>query len=529
MTVAGLTLFVSGCTVGPSSRPDLAVFGQIGTAPSTTTGRALGPGGPGQDAAFTTGWQPCDQLDAAVDGASTFDTGCTRLLVPVDHATPGGTDLALAVGRARRADLPDDAPTLVVVDAAGPLEAGLAGAARVANIAASLPATITDKFQIVVPDIRGAVTSGVSTCWRDYPVEFLYTLAADQTATDAAALLVDVTRAFTFGCQDYVGPEMVFFNSSQAADDLDALRSALGEDTLSLLGTGYGATLGAVYADRYPGRVGRVALDAPSDHAATPADRASTSAAAYEKSLRTFAADCAARPDCPLITAPGGSGPAAGSTADDSAADAVSAVNAAISTLDSGTERAGDVTVSSSAVLWAMVMALPDRSRWPGLAAAIADTARGDGITLIDLLDSLIRDPRAAVSARTMIDCNDAGERLADSDLPGRFADAKAAAPVFGSFLVAVTSLCRQWPTPDAALGKLRGAGAAPVLVVSGADDPVAPGAGRAIAGQLASATLISYPGPEHGGYRRNDCVTAAVNAYLLDSTLPVDDTLCPT
>ena len=46
-------------------------------------------------------------------------------------------------------------------------------------------------------------------------------------------------------------------NSTGAADDLDALRAALGaRTTLTLIGQGFGATLAAVYADRYPGRVG---------------------------------------------------------------------------------------------------------------------------------------------------------------------------------------------------------------------------------------------------------------------------------
>lgn len=515
VAAAGLVLtLVAGCTVGPSSRPDLAVFGDAPVPNSTTTSRPLGPGGPGQPGEFATGWQSCENLDDPITGAADFATACSRMLVPVDHADPTGTDLALQIGRARKSGLPEDAPTLVVVDAAGPLEGALAGANRVANIAATLPSQITDRYQVVVPDVRGAVSSGVSTCWRDYPVEFLYSIDADQTAPDADARLLDVTRAFTFGCQDYVGPEMVFFSSTQAADDLDSLRSALQQDTLDFLGTGYGATLGAVYTDRYPGRVGRIALDAPTDHAATPADRAVTSATAYEKSLQAFAADCAARADCPL------------------GADATTignSVAAATATLDGGDTVVDDVTLGSSAVLWALVMALPDRSRWPTLATALTNAADGDTSALTDLLDDLVSDPRAAVSARTMLDCNDSDERLADSDLPTRFADAAAAAPIFGSFLVAVASLCRQWPTPDTPLAALRGEGAAPVLIVGGVGDPVAPGEGaRAVAGQLASAELISYQGTEHGGYRRSACITTAVNSYLLDGTLPPTDTLCP-
>jgi len=94
---------------------------------------------------------------------------------------------------------------------------------------------------------------------------------------------------------------------------------------------------------------------------------------------------------------------------------------------------------------------------------------------------------------------------------------------------VAVSSLCRQWPTPESPLGALRAEGAAPMLVVGGVDDPVAPYVGaQAVADQLGSASLISYQGPRHGGYGASECVTSAVDAYLLDGTVPEADTLCP-
>lgn len=502
---------LAGCTVGPSSRPDLAVYGGGAPGPGISTPSVpLGPGGPGRQAEFTSDWQTCDDLDPPVPGAAAFETGCTRMLVPLDYADPSGTDIAVPVGRARAAALPADAPTLVVLDAAGPWEADLGATSRVATIAADLPPGITARYQIVTVDVRGTAGAGGGSCWQDAPFESVYALAADQTAPTAAADLLDVTRAFTFGCQDYIGPEMVFFGTTQVADDLDSLRSALGQDTLDLLGVGYGATVGAVYTDRYPGRVGRVALDSPADHAVSPSDRAVASASQYDRAAQAFYADCTAQPSCPL------------------GADPAATVSGAIAALD-GTDSLGGDELGSSAVLWAMTFALPDRTRWPALAAALADASDGRTGSLGDLLDDVLDQPRASESARMMIGCNDSDERLADSDLPARFADAATAAPLFGSFLVAVSSLCRQWPTPGSPLGVLRGEGAPPVLVIGGVDDPVAPYTGvRAVADQLSSAALLSYQGPEHGGYRHSTCVTTAVDAFLLDGTPPATDTLCP-
>ena len=51
-------------------------------------------------------------------------------------------------------------------------------------------------------------------------------------------------------------------------------------------------------------------------------------------------------------------------------------------------------------------------------------------------------------------------------------------------------------------------------------DDPVAPyEAVRALAGQLSSATLVSWQSGRHGSYPASACVAAAVDGYLLQRT----------
>ena len=85
---------------------------------------------------------------------------------------------------------------------------------------------------------------------------------------------------------------MSLLNTTAATDDLDTIRAALGTPTLDVLGVGYGATLAAVYADRYPGRVGRMVLDAPTNPLDTMDTTAAAVARASEKALDAFAAAC---------------------------------------------------------------------------------------------------------------------------------------------------------------------------------------------------------------------------------------------
>lgn len=42
------------------------------------------------------------------------------------------------------------------------------------------------------------------------------------------------------------------------------------------------------------------------------------------------------------------------------------------------------------------------------------------------------------------------------------------------------------------------------------------------------TAVLVTYEGAGHVAYTRNTCTRAAVDAYLLDLTIPADGTRCP-
>ena len=72
-------------------------------------------------------------------------------------------------------------------------------------------------------------------------------------------------------------------------------------------------------------------------------------------------------------------------------------------------------------------------------------------------------------------------------------------------------------------------AGSAPILVVGNSGDPVTPLPGAIdLAEQLESGVLLTWQGQGHTAYPKTDCVTAAVNAYLIDLAVPLDGLTCP-
>jgi pimeloyl-ACP methyl ester carboxylesterase len=339
-------------------------------------------------------------------------------------------------------------------------------------------------------------------------------MSADPTTTKGADQLTSIARQLTFDCGDLVGPSLTQFNSTNAADDLDTVRAALGARTIAVLGRGYGATIGAVYAHRYPGRVADMVLDSPTDTLSTPADQAAASAKAAQRLLKDFAAACPGFDGgCPL-----GDDPA-------------KTVTALVHRLATSGDTAGDWVVTGGSVLLAMLELLPDESSWPDLATAIAQLDQHQPGPLADLLTTRLGGERLPerLAGRLVYRCNDTTQRLAGKQLADAVAQARDDAPLFGPYTVAMAALCAKWPAPDQALGRVSAQGAPPILVIGSVKNPLHPYAGvQSMATQLASGVLVSWQSGADGAYPANACVRRTVNAYLLKGTVPSLGLLCP-
>lgn len=505
-------MLLAGCTVGPSERPPLATFG---TAPadSTTTASSsqqLGPGGSGQVADLIQ-WEPCGDVDS-VDRASGLSFAVDCGSVVVDRSSPNSFgDPAVEVARARAPGVAQDAPAVVVLRG----QPGENGRSQVASVAAGLSPAVRDHFAVITVDLVGTGRSGPVDCLSGFDTRTLMTLGVDPTEPVAAAALADLARSLTFECGDAAGPELSRVNSTAATDDLDALRSALGQQTLTLIGQGFGGTLAAVYADRYPARVGSAVIDAPADPLNALDVRAAAIAVAAEQSLDAFAASC---PDfqggCPL-----GAEPRA-------------AIEKAVSILNDGRGAApGSGETNGGSVLLALLLRLGDPTGWPALATALAAATNGDGQPVQDLLsESLGLDGDTNwLNSAIIYGCNDSSLRISPQQMSTAVDAIRAKAPLLGPYTAGLVGLCSSWPAPEAALGALKATGAAPILVLGAVNDPTAPyDAVRSLAGQLGSARLLSWQSEQHGSYPDSLCVSNAVDAYLLSGDLPAVGTLCP-
>jgi pimeloyl-ACP methyl ester carboxylesterase len=105
-------------------------------------------------------------------------------------------------------------------------------------------------YTLVAFDNRGTGKSGVLRCPE---------LQADPLASGARA------QALTAKCATEIGPSRAFYSTRDHADDIDAVRQALGVDKIALWGTSYGTQLSVAYALTYPSHVDRLLLDSVAD------------------------------------------------------------------------------------------------------------------------------------------------------------------------------------------------------------------------------------------------------------------------
>jgi pimeloyl-ACP methyl ester carboxylesterase len=182
---------------------------------------------------------------------------CAELTVPLDYSAPDDASISIAVLRVPATSQRQRIGSLVV-NPGGPGGSGVDYAAAADFI---VGAPVRQRYDIVGFDPRGVARSEPIDCLSDAELDAW--LGSDPSPDDAAEreAFVAASKAFAESCEKTAGPILRHVSTRDAAADMDILRAALGERTLTYLGKSYGTYLGAVYAGMFPDRVGRFVLD----------------------------------------------------------------------------------------------------------------------------------------------------------------------------------------------------------------------------------------------------------------------------
>ena len=452
------------------------------------------------------------QVRDSPGGDRPLSYGCGRLRVPLDYRDPSRKAIDLLLVRVRLAGQQKRIGSLVV-NPGGP---GASGADAAIGLGLSLPTDVLKRFDVVGFDPRGVGLSAPVECISDQLKD--QSLQLDPDARDAFAAQVKLAGQVSSNCVAKYGDDLQHYNTEETARDLDLVRQAVGDTRLTYLGYSYGTRLGSVYAQLFPKRVRALVLDGAVDPKAGELASAQTQAAGFERAFDQFAGDCKTRNAACLI------GPDPRATVNRILAEARR------SPIPGGS---GGRKATAGPVLLAIVSALYDRGDWAELESALADADNGNSSGLFTLADRYNeRDDKGhytnLADANTAINCADTAEKVPDATVRRALTSWRKQYPLFGSSLALGLLTCQQWRAPREPLPAVRAAGAPPVLVIGTVNDPATPYASaKVLARTLASARLLTWRGEGHTAYPKTRCVTAAVDAYLVNLKLPAANATC--
>ena len=175
--------------------------------------------------------------DAVAQDRCPKGASCSTVTVPLDRSGNVAGTIALRVARLRA---PRKSRTPVVALTGGP---GQAARGSINDYAADLGATVLRQRDLIAFDSRGTGASGAINC----PEMQRAAVPRDTAAAEA--------------CAKRLGEQRRFYTTIDQAEDLEAVRVALGEDKLVLYGISYGTKLALTYARLHPDRVEALVLD----------------------------------------------------------------------------------------------------------------------------------------------------------------------------------------------------------------------------------------------------------------------------
>ncbi|QNE13592.1 alpha/beta hydrolase [Pseudarthrobacter sp. NBSH8] len=451
-------------------------------------------------------WEPCEN-----------GFQCAKVTVPIDYAKPDGDTIQIA---ALRAPSTGKKTGSLLVNPGGP---GGSGYDFVKDAAGThFSQSVRASYDLVGFDPRGVKRSAPVTCLTDAERDASRTkVYALDTDAGLAAALAD-NKAIAEQCAEKTGPVMGHVDTVSAAKDLDVLRAVVNDAKLNYLGYSYGTFLGSTYASLFPDNVGRMVLDGALDPSISNEELTSGQAVAFEKAIRAYVASCQQESSCPL-TGNVDSG--------------VQQIRDIINAVQATPRLAKDGRlVNATMFVSGLITPLYNDQSWPALTQALEAATTGDVSLMLRLAD--LGADRGADGKYTSnstfafgaINCLD---YPMVSDTAGMRAEQQRlmqASPTLGYFFAYGGTNCLDWPYKNLRTpAPVEYAGEAPIVVVGTTGDPATPVEWAAsLRKQLGNASLLTWQGEGHTAYgRANSCLEDAVDKYLVDGTVPTDNTVC--
>ena len=501
-----------GCSGSASDEPSASVLDSASLDTGDDTGNDTGND---TDNDTTSTAEP-DQLAQVPLDWSTCDVNieCATIEVPSDYDDLMAGVFRLPLVRHLARD-PEQRIGSLLVNPGGPG----AGAVEMAYGAVDwFSDEVLDRFDIVAWDPRGTGGSIPAIDCTD-SMDPLFGL--DPSPDDDSELEALVTAAEQYvndcflnspGVLEYVGTEA-------AARDIDSIRRALGEETISYLGFSYGTVLGSVWVTLFPDTVRAAVLDAAVDPELGYLNGLIDQARGFEETLYAFLDDCDEN-GCGFVRE------------GESAREALTAI---LRSLESDPLPNGDGRPDTGPGVAAVGIAnaLYGSFAWPYLDDALTAVREGDGGLLLAEYDMYFGGwddghNDDSIDAYFGIFCLDRDRDVSVDEVLDARDRLAAVAPLLGQGWLTEMLVCAQWPLPARPIPMVRADSETPVLVVGSTGDAATPIEGtRNMAKVLGNSMLLVVESDDHTSYGSNACATRIIDDYLIDLRQISDDEIC--
>lgn len=507
---AALALVLSACTTTtPSGDPSSSANPSTSTSSGTTTPL---------DAGIPVGLETYYRQDLRWQGCEA-GAECATMKVPLDYDKPAGATIEIALLRQRATG---DRIGSLIINPGGP---GGSGISMAKSSDRFVDQPVRRAYDIVGFDPRGIGRSAGVDCLD--PVQLDSLVGSDPTPDTPAeeAAVLDWSGRVGQGCL-LRSPEVArHISTVETVRDMDILRHLLGDRKINYYGASYGTLIGALYADRFPTRVGRMVLDGAVPPDLSNEEYAVGQAVGFEVATREYVRSCVAQSNCPI-----------GKSVDEG----MEWLRAFLKQLDATPLKVKDQTISGLTEGWAtygILLPMYNPQAWPSLNKALQDAKNGDGTVLLRFAEQYAsRNPGGGYEDNSLqaffaVSCLDRAE-------PGGTVEKYRAlatrlgtvAPTWGPMMAWGNSMCANWPIQaTGAPHKASAAGSDQIVVIGTTRDPATPYEWAVrVRGQLSNAALLTYDGDGHTAYMRsNGCINGAVNGYFVGDTKVKDGTRC--
>ena len=455
-------------------------------------------------------WSECKGKDRA-------GMQCAQAQVPLNYKKPGGKTITISM---LKVPAKSGKPMgTLFLNPGGPGGSGMGFASVASKASKTFGSRILDKYDVIGFDPRGVGESTAVECVDDKTLQRITDTDYDMSTAAGRKAQKRDAKKIAAQCVKHSGKLLRYVGTESAARDMDVLRGLVGDKKLNYFGFSYGTSLGGMYANLFPKKVGRMVLDSAVDTNLRSSRREYEQTLGFEKEFERYARHCVNTGTCPL-----------GSTVDAAKKKMRSLFDQALKKPFPTSDPNRKLT---RAFLWGEVgQSMYDDASWPTLNQKLEKLVKeNDGSAFLEspadpAISSNMSEAFIAVNCADYVLDPESEYAKYDERL-------KREAPVFGGTkeLSKERDICAELPYhPKKNPGRYVAKGSAPIVVIGVKNDPATPYSwSQTVAGALDNAVLLTWEGDGHVAYSRaGSCIDTPVDEYLLTGKVPENGLVCP-